>query len=522
MQASRRPFLLSTISAIALFAATSLPVRAHHGADAVITASQSAPVAATVETASGTIDELVVDNRVTGTSTRYALLRRDDGAVVSLQGANSEALFKGTRVVTTGRRAGDTLQVESFSVIAGPSQRMTAQAANAGQVQGTLLLAHADDFEHDRSEFKLVVRGDDGHATELQLGFMPDALRSGMTVVAYGSPTADNLSLATEWIEVLALPAAPKAQAEAMTIQSVKTNNVLVLLVKFTDSLSTDAFTPSQVQQVMVTNSNSVANYYSEVSYGQQALNVTVACLAPSAACTANTYPGGWLNALDPTKKTPIATPRDANGNLVCDYNAIHQAADTAATNAGINVANYSNRYYVFPRLSACGWSGLAYVGYGEAYSNGYNTLGVYGHELGHNFGLLHAGSLRCTAQSPCTGGGVAEYGDPFDMMGNSDVGGTHFNAAQKSILQWIPATSVKTHTSRNRNVHLVADRIARRCKLRHQDSGRDQPNLLGRVSAADRFRQRFVRVSEQRRANSRIESVRVVLGAPTTPNCST
>ncbi|HKW81285.1 MAG TPA: Ig-like domain repeat protein, partial [Casimicrobiaceae bacterium] len=107
----------------------------------------------------------------------------------------------------------------------------------------------------------------------------------------------------------------------------------------------------------------------------------------------------------------------------------------------------YNNRFYVFPQLGSCGWAGLAYVSFGLAYSNGYNTLGVYGHELGHNFGLLHAGSLRCAGQAPCTGGGVAEYGDPFDIMGNINAGGTHFNAAQKSILNWIPLTSVKTHS---------------------------------------------------------------------------
>src|SRR5439155_1047495 len=34
----------------------------------------------------------------------------------------------------------------------------------------------------------------------------------------------------------------------------------------------------------------------------------------------------------------------------------------------------------------------------------------------------------------------------PFDIMGN--IGTMHFNAAQKSALNWIPASSVRTHTS--------------------------------------------------------------------------
>ena len=418
MQASRRPVLLTTIGALALFVAISLPVRAHHGADAVITGSQSAPLAATAETAAGTVDELVIDNRVDGTSTRYTLLRRDDGIVVGLRGADSESLFKGTRIRATGRRAGDMLQVESYGVLSGPSPRAAVQATGSGQVQGTLLLAHVDDFENDRGDFKLVVRGDDGHATELQLGIMPDVLRSGMNVVAYGTASADNLSLDTSRVEVLALPAAPKPKAQAFSIQSLTTNNVLVLLVKFTDNV--EPFTPASVQQVMVTNAGSVANYYNEVSFGQEQLNVTV--------------PASWV-------QSGIAAPS------TCDYSTISSKADAAYAAAyPSDKTTYQNRFYVFPHLSACGWAGLAYVGFGLAYSNGYNTLGVYGHELGHNFGLLHAGKLTCTGVSMCSSGSVAEYGDPFDVMGN--ISGMHFNAAQKSILQWIPGTSVKTHTT--------------------------------------------------------------------------
>src|SRR5208282_6150579 len=43
----------------------------------------------------------------------------------------------------------------------------------------------------------------------------------------------------------------------------------------------------------------------------------------------------------------------------------------------------------------------------------------------------------------------VNEYGDRFDVMGNNSVAGQqmHFNAAQKSILGWIQASSVVTHT---------------------------------------------------------------------------
>ena len=77
----------------------------------------------------------------------------------------------------------------------------------------------------------------------------------------------------------------------------------------------------------------------------------------------------------------------------------------------------------------------------------------VYAHELGHNFGLLHAASINCNGQ-PLAAGGTgctsSEYGDPFTVMGGQSTGSyaMHFNAAQKSKLGWIPASSVATYAS--------------------------------------------------------------------------
>src|SRR5262249_39053833 len=59
---------------------------------------------------------------------------------------------------------------------------------------------------------------------------------------------------------------------------------------------------------------------------------------------------------------------------------------------------------------------------------------------------LLHAGSLSCGSASIGGSCSVAEYGDPWDTMGNQRA--MHYNAAQKSLLGWIPASSVKTHSS--------------------------------------------------------------------------
>ena len=68
--------------------------------------------------------------------------------------------------------------------------------------------------------------------------------------------------------------------------------------------------------------------------------------------------------------------------------------AKAAATAAGFVLANYQNRFYVFPYRGDCGWAGLAYVGYGQAWSNGYNQLSVYALSQADGFRVLRARGL--------------------------------------------------------------------------------------------------------------------------------
>jgi hypothetical protein len=397
----------------------------------------SAPTAdALPVVASGVVIDLFVEDRVSNKTKRYVALRLADGTNIALVGPGLESLPAGAWAEATGRNAGDTLFVTEAHLV---SQAQTPpvqakQAASQRQVEGTATIVHVDDFAHGKGRYDLAVIGDDGQATPLKVAVIPDSVRRGMRVIASGSTAADGFSLDTSTITIVA-PAAPTFDLVAA---APTTNNVLVLPVRFTDTAS-EPFTPTQINTEFQTK---VAPYYQEVSYGQQLLNITVACFPTTTGnCAANTSPGGWLKGLDPVTKVAIATPAS------CNFTAIGQAADTAATQAGYNLANYKNRYYVMPSIGACGWAGLAYIGFPyQAWSNGVNALWVYGHELGHNFTLYHAGSLYCPGQVIGGSCSVAEYGDPFDVMGN--IRTMHFNAMQKSKLNWIPVTSVQTQAS--------------------------------------------------------------------------
>ena len=388
--------------------------------------------------ATGTVVEVVVDDQVAGVTQRYLGLRLDDGQTVVLTGAGVETLAGGARVEVTGTLSGEVLEATGLSLLpaAQAAAKAGAVAASHRQVQGTLVIFHADYFAQGRGEYNFGVHGVHNGVTQmtpLNLAVVPDTLRVGMTVSAFGTTAADGVALDTTQITILGLPAEQANPLAGVTT----TNNVLVLPIKFSDSPSSDPFTPAQIDQVMRTNADSTAAYYNEVSYGQQKLNITVACTTTApAGCAANTAPGGWL-------RSSSTTPTN------CDFTTIGNLADAAATAAGYNVASYNNRFYVMPSLS-CGWAGLAYIGYPyQAWSDGYNALWVYGHELGHNFTLYHAGSVNCSPQVLGGSCSVNEYGDRFDVMGNNSALGQqmHFNAVQKSILNWIPVSSVVTHT---------------------------------------------------------------------------
>src|SRR5262249_24553096 len=153
-------------------------------------------------------------------------------------------------------------------------------------------------------------------------------------------------------------------------------NKTLVIQAYFADDAAKPAlFTPTATQ-VMTTNTNSVTNYYNEVSYQQQTLSATIT--------------SDWVLMQGYNKPTDGKTPP----GLVCvdnDLTGFTNAANAAAKLAGYDPATYGYVVYLFPSYGKCGWSGLAYVGWPHlAYINGtgsFVTL-VVAHEMGHNFGL--------------------------------------------------------------------------------------------------------------------------------------
>src|ERR1022692_3844519 len=419
MATKKATFVVHIAGAFLIGAFCTFPAFAHTGEDAH--SSPAVPQAnVPMELVAGVVTLMTVENRVTGATTQYVALRGDDGQRVTLSGKGLEALQEGARAEAIGWRNGSTFAVNDARTVVAAKANTNLQPTPALQVEGTLKLAHLDFLDSGRGEYLYVLLDDAGHVTRLNLA-SGDAVAPGMHVIARGTLSVDGRSLDVAALTITAV-AASKALVEGQPVGQAITNNVLVVLLKFTDSPSSDPFTQAQVQDAMTNATTGVARYYSDVSYGQQTLNVTVT---------------NWLVGRNPSTHASMATPPG------CDFDTMGTYGDTAAADAGFT-GSYQNRFYVMPSNGACGFSGVAYIGGDTAWSNGFNDIRVYAHELGHNFGLYHAASLTCAGGASIGGScSSSEYGDPFDVMGN--ISAMHFNSAQKVKLGWIPSTSVKT-----------------------------------------------------------------------------
>jgi len=311
--------------------------------------------------------------------------------------------------------------IAAFGASAHDLTHAAAQAATAArkgphsppfQKQGILTIIHGDDFVNGKSSHALVIHEDNGVDTPVRFSGATPKLGARISVTG---ATASDGTMDVSSTSVLS------ETTSSETLATISTQNAIFILVKFLDTASVP-FTQADVQAVAVTNANSVANFYPEVSYGKQGLSITVT---------------PWLTA-------------SMNTSATCDYTSIGNAANSAATAAGYVLSNYKNKFYVMPYNSSCGWAGLAYVGSPyTAWSNGYNSGQVYTHELGHNFGLYHAGSASCLS-SGCS---VAEYGDPYDTMGNKAM--MHYDSSQKAKLGWLRSSAVVSHTGGTANYTL-------------------------------------------------------------------
>jgi hypothetical protein len=199
-----------------------------------------------------------------------------------------------------------------------------------------------------------------------------------------------------------------------------------ILMFNFNDSAS-QPLTAAQARSTVFTATNSTNNFFQTSTFNKQSL---------TGKLRSDGDIFGWY-----TINTPSST---------CDTDTWTPLVKTAAQNAGVDLSGYDNIIMVFPYVGTCGWSGLGELSGINTWIDGAVNFANHpiAHELGHNYGLMHASTEDCTGtgnqrvaiSSTCT---VSEYGDAFDPMGN--LAFHHFNNYNKGRLGLYAPSNTQT-----------------------------------------------------------------------------
>lgn len=145
--------------------------------------------------------------------------------------------------------------------------------------------------------------------------------------------------------------------------------------------------------------------------------------------------------------------------NEPCAYSTWGSAASQiAASKDGFDSASYQHIIYAFPDTSqqpnGCKFGGWAQIGGSLSWSNGWFSMVLFTHELGHNLGERHSNRYECVDQNAkrvsistsCTS---REYGDPIDIMGSGSYpGAAHMNNYHKGRQGWFEPANTLTVTA--------------------------------------------------------------------------
>ena len=291
------------------------------------------------------------------------------------------------------------------------STDLTSAGDKAAVFEGRFETRVADMFDGtQRISHHLVANGGDEIELDIDPMVYPD-LKYQARVRAYGT-RLDRHQFAVDWLEVTKPAPEPLIGPDPRPARRIAT---LLVHPGTSDSMTTDELTAR-----VYTNEDSTQRFFIENSYGMESF----AGEAFGPYTISN--PGG------------------------CDYQAIADGARAAFAADGGNLNDYDQFMYYMPRVSGCGWSGLASVGSPDdpardSWYNGSAGCTVLAQELAHNYGLMHTRTyINCSSgifpgPSGCQ---ENEYGSPYDPMGR---GCGHTGAYQKAYMGWFEECNIVT-----------------------------------------------------------------------------
>ncbi len=208
-----------------------------------------------------------------------------------------------------------------------------------------------------------------------------------------------------------------REQSSSWTL-GIKT--VLFIRIDFPDKpgepvdISDQPLTVSRAQNLI---NNEVSPFYASNSFNKTSLQTTV---------------------------TPVVRMPKPQSFYFNDFGSLMTDAENAARSAGFDPNNFNFDLFAMSYNSGFPYLGLAFVGARGAALYGVFNLQITAHELGHNYGLLHANLWRTTDGSIIGPGSNVEYGNPFDVMGTGSDSRAHFTAQYKRRLDWLTDANVQ------------------------------------------------------------------------------
>lgn len=237
-----------------------------------------------------------------------------------------------------------------------------------------------------------------------------------------GEVHAMNALAHAESLEQAFAPLSEAGDLDGVIAYSPKTEgnkSLLIIRVDFPD-FQGQVVGDSTLQQ-LIADMNSV---YTDMSYGKAGFALL-----------------GQGSAITPT----VRLPNDSS--YYTSLSRVLSAARTAAAAAGYNYLDYTYEVVVTGAKPAIpGTAGVAMVGSRGAWlHNSQWNIRTCAHEVGHNFGLPHAGAWDTDDGSVIGPGEIWDYGNEFDIMGvgSPSTSLRHFGASFKEYLDWLPTADV-------------------------------------------------------------------------------
>ena len=318
------------------------------------------------------------------------------------------------------------LLVVGAAVLALPG---TASATPAKKltVAGAIEVVHSHGGKGGRSIDRPFLRVSRHKLYSLRFNGRKPELNGTMRAVVRGKLRGDRLAVSSF-----------KRQPGA-TASAVKTgpHRTAVILVRYrNDTNPANLLDLAQTRGKVFGNTDSANNFFKEVSNNKISL-------------TGDVF--DWRVA-------PIDLPTTGGQ---CDWGALGNAAGVPGDPS---YTNYDHYMFVFRKPAACGDKPAAaqvpgkisWYPISSGSADGPLHWPIVAHEVGHNLGLGHAGSLICYQDNTITSGHSkvpvsdrctdAEYGDPYDAMGSDKAVRHHYSGLKKADLGFLTGR-VKTVT---------------------------------------------------------------------------